>query len=160
MNENIKAYLVNGYNKLAYTHNYVFGYVECGMVYGAIVKNAASLLDNITTLDRASSKNGGTYSLKYKPNKAMLALIKSKATAIVPIMTEVMLEKMKAESNHNRGQIFEDEVAKVLKAERPKCLNAKFTECGDIIIDFTHYQVKYLKATFTDELTLRRLGGR
>lgn len=160
MNENIKAYLINGYNKLAYTHSYIFGYIESGMIYGAIVDNGASLLQYITTLDRASSKNGGTYALKYKPNKAMLALIKSSASKIVPIMTEALLEKIKSESNHNRGQIFEDEVAKVLKADKPTRQNAKFTECGDVIVNNIHYQVKYLKATFTDERTLHRLGGR
>ena len=160
MNENIKAYLIGEYNRLAYTHHYVFGYIESGMVYGAVVENGADILPFITRIDRASSKNGGTLSLKYNPNKAMLAIIKARATKIVPIMTEDLLETLNAETKHNRGQIFEEKVAEIFKASRPEKMNAKFTDCGDIIVSGIHYQVKYLKATFTDERTIHKLGGR
>lgn len=160
MNENIKAYLIGEYNRLAYTHHYVFGYIESGMVYGAVIDNGTDILPFITRIDRASSKNGGTLSLKYNPNKAMLAIIKARATKIVPIMTEDLLETLNAETKHNRGQIFEEKVAEIFKASRPEKMNAKFTDCGDIIMNGVHYQVKYLKATFTDERTIHKFGGR
>jgi hypothetical protein len=159
MNDSIKAYLVSAYNRLAYTHNYVFGYCQRGMVYAAMVKDARELLPFVTVLDKASQKNGGTFSLKYKPNKAMVDIINSNAERIFPVMSENMLEELKATTNHNRGQIFEDAVAEMLKAEQPKQKNAKFTDSGDIILDGTHYQVKYNKATFTDERTIKNLGG-
>ena len=160
MNENIKAYLITEYNKLAYTHNYIFGYTENGMVYGAVLPNADSLLPYITNLDRASSKNGGTYSLKYKPTKAQMALVKAQASKILTVCSVERLEEIFRNTPHNRGQIFEALVAEMTKAEVPTAKNAKFTESGDLIINGTHWQVKYLKATFTDERTIKNLGGR
>lgn len=160
MNENIKEYLTSEYNRLAYTHNYIFGYTENGMVYGAMVDNAESLLAYITTLDRASSKNGGTYSLKYKPNKAQVAVLKAHAHKTLAVCSVEMLEELNRTNRQNRGQIFENLTAEMLKAEVPTAKNAKFTDCGDLIVNGTHYQVKYLKATFTDERTLKNLGGR
>lgn len=157
-NDSILHYLVNEYNKLAYTHNYVFGYLFNGMVYGAIVHNAESLIPYITTLDRASSKNGGTIQLKYKPNKIQLELIKVNADSILEICTEEYLEEIFKNSKHNRGQIFEKLVADRTNGRQVDKKNTKFTEAGDIIIGRTHYQVKYLKATFTDERTLKNLS--
>jgi len=157
--ENIMNYLIENYNTLAYTHDYVFGYVANGMVYGAIVENAKDLLPYITSLDRASKKNGGTYQLKYKPNKAQVAIIIEKATEIKPICTVDYLEKLNAECRQNRGQIFEILVADVLGGFQSTKKNAKFTDCGDILVGTKHYQVKYLKATFTDERTIKNLKG-
>ena len=155
--ENIKSYLIDNYNKLAYTHSYIFGYTENGMVYGAVVMNGSDLLPYITSVDRASSKNGGTYSLKYKPNKAQLALIKERSCKIFSLCSVDFLEEAFHSSKQNRGQIFEALTTLKFRAETPKAKNAKFTDCGDIIVKGHHFQVKYLKATFTDERTLQNL---
>ena len=40
MNENVLKYLIDEYNRLAYTHDYIFGFVMNEMVYGAKVENA------------------------------------------------------------------------------------------------------------------------
>lgn len=157
MNENILKYLIDGYNKLAYTHNYIFGYVAEGMVYGAKVKNANELLKYICTLDRASSKNGGTYQLKYKPNKAQVATIITSATEIREICSVNFLENEYKNRRQNRGQIFEELSAKVFDGYQVERKNAKFTDCGDMIVKNEHFQVKFLKATFTDERTLKNL---
>jgi hypothetical protein len=158
-NENIMNYLITAYNELAYTHNYIMGYVAEGMVYGARLENAESLLPYITNLDRASKKNGGTLQLKYKPNKNQIALIIEKATEIKAICTVDYLEKLNSECRQNRGQIFETLAAEVFNGKQVEKKNAKFTECGDIVIKERHYQVKYLKATFTDERTIKNFQG-
>ena len=160
MNENIKEYLTTEYARLAYTSNYVFGYTENGMVYGAMVENADEILPYVTCLDRASSKNGGTYSLKYKPTKAITAILRAHASKVFAVCSVEYLESLNKANRQNRGQIFEAMVAEILKAETPKAKNAKFTDCGDIIVNHRHYQVKYAKATFTDERTLKNLGAR
>lgn len=160
MNENIKEYLTREYTRLAFTPDYVFGYTENGMVYAAMVENADGILPYVTTLDRASSKNGGTYSLKYKPTKAITSILQAHASKVLTICSVEYLESLNATSRQNRGQIFESLVAENLKAETPKAKNAKFTDCGDIIVNGRHYQVKYAKATFTDERTLRNLAAR
>jgi hypothetical protein len=157
-NDLILHYLATEYNKLAYTHNYVYGYTFNGMVYGAVLHDASDLLPYITTLDRASSKNGGTIQLKYKPNKEQLELIKVNADEILEICSEELLENLYKNSKQNRGQIFESLVADKMNGRQSEKKNAKFTDCGDIVVGRTHYQVKYLKATFTDERTLKNLS--
>jgi hypothetical protein len=158
-NENILNYLIKSYNELAYTHNYIMGYVAEGMVYGARLENAENILTFITSLDRASKKNGGTLQLKYKPNKKQVAVVIENATEIKAICSVDYLEKLNKETRHNRGQIFETLSAKVFGGYQVEKKNAKFTECGDIIVNNRHYQVKYLKATFTDERTIKNLKG-
>lgn len=157
MNENILKYLINSYNKLAFTHDYIFGYEQNGMIYGAKVENAQELLKYICCLDRASSKNGGTFQLKYKPNKAQVSTIITSAKEIKEICSVNFLENEYKNGKHNRGQIFEELSAKVFDGKQVEKKNAKFTECGDITIKEKHFQVKFLKATFTDERTIKNL---
>lgn len=152
--ENTFNYLIENYNRLAYTHNYVFGFIENHIYYGAVVLECADLLYDICSMDIASSKNGGTKQLKYKPNKAKIALIKERAVAILPICSVEDMERMNAESRQNRGQIFEKLVADNMGGVQSESKTAKFTDCGDIVVKGVHYQVKNLKATFTDERTI------
>ena len=158
-NITVHAYLTTEYNRLAYTHNYIFGYALKGMVYAARVMDAREILPYIATLDRASSKNGGTYSIKYKPNMDKIAVIMSHAVEIRPICTVDYMEQMFANSKLNRGQIFEDMVIKAWNGKPVGGKNAKFTDCGDMVVDDVHYQVKFNKATFTDERTLHNLAA-
>lgn len=158
MNESIKAYLVEEYNARAYTHAYIFGHAVGGMVYAARVMDARQLMPYIVTLDKASSKNGGAFSIKYKPNAEKWALITASAAEIRPICSVDYLEKLNAESKQNRGQLFESLAAETFGMKQWEAKNAKFTDCGDMVAkDGTHYQVKYDKATFTDERTLKNL---
>lgn len=158
-NTAIKSFLTGEYNRLAYTHSYIFGYALKGMVYAARVMDAREILPYIASLDRASSKNGGTYSIKYKPNMDKIAVIMSKACEIRPICTVDYMEQMFANSKQNRGQIFEDMVIKAWNGKPVGGKNAKFTDCGDMVVDSIHYQVKFNKATFTDERTLHNLAA-
>lgn len=158
-NTAIRAHLTDEYNRLAYTHNYVFGYAIKGMVYAARVMDAHGILPYLTSLDRASSKNGGTYSIKYKPNMDKIAIIMSHACEIRPICTVDYMEQTFNNSKLNRGQIFEDMVIETWHGQPVGGKNAKFTECGDMVVDGIHYQIKYNKATFTDEKTLRNLAN-
>lgn len=159
-NTTITAYLTTEYNRLAYTHNYIFGYAIKGMVYAARVMDAREILPYIVSLDRASSKNGGTYSIKYKPNMDKIAVIMSHAAEIRPICSVDYMENLYANSKQNRGQIFEDMVIKAWEAKPVGGKNANFTKCGDMMTaDGIHYQVKFIKATFSDERTLHNLAA-
>lgn len=157
--ENIHHYLISNYNRLAYTHAYVLGYAVKGMVYAARIENGADLLPYITYVDRASSKNGGTYSLKYRPNRKQIAIINSVAAEVIEVCSVNELERLYANSKFNRGNIFEVLAANAFDGEQVEVKNAKFTESGDIIVKGTHYQVKYVAATFTDERTLHSLAA-
>jgi hypothetical protein len=157
-NITISAYLTSEYNRLAYTHSYIFGYALKGMVYAARVMDARDILPYIATLDRASSKNGGTYALKYKPNMDKIAIIMAHACEIRPICSVDYMEQTFANSKLNRGQIFENMVIDSWHGVTVGGKNAKFTDCGDMVVDGVHYQVKFNKATFTDEKTLHNLA--
>jgi hypothetical protein len=158
-NEVIKKYLVDGYNKVAATHNYIFGWVECGMVYGYRVMDAENLLAWITTTDRASKKNGGTVQLKFKPNRAQKLMINTEAVEVREVCTEDYLEDIRAHATgkeKNRGYIFERLACEVFGLEQNTQPNAKVTDCGDgRDADGVEYQIKYNTATFIDEKTLK-----
>lgn len=157
----IVAYLTSEYARLAYTPAYIFGYAVKGTIYAARVENADPILPYIVSLDRASSKNGGTYSIKYKPNAEKIAIINSSASEIRPICTVDYMETLKNETNQNRGQLFETMVAEAFHMQQNTAKNAKFTNAGDVIAENgTHYQVKFNKATFTDERTLHNLTSK
>ena len=153
------SYLTDAYNRLAYTHHYIFGYAIKGMVYAARVMDGNTILPYIASLDRASSKNGGTYSIKYKPNMEKIAIIMAHAVEIRPICTVDYMENLFANSKLNRGQIFENMVIDAWGGAPVGGKNAKFTDCGDMVVDGIHYQVKFNKATFTDERTLKNLAA-
>ena len=154
----VKKYLCDEYNRLAYTHNYIFGYAIKGMIYAARVLNAADLLPYIASLDRASSKNGGTFSIKFKPNAEKIAMIAAAAVEIKPVCSVEYMENLFANSKQNRGQIFETLSAEIFNGVQMDAKNAKFTDCGDIVVENVHYQVKFQKATFTDERTVKNLS--
>ena len=154
----ITAYLLSAYINLSFTHSYILGYAHKGVIYAARIMDARPILPYIVTLDRASSKNGGTYSLKYKPSAAKWDIITTAAVEIKAICTVAYMEQMNAESKQNRGQIFEALVADAFHMTLTTRKNAKFTDCGDMVAaDGIHYQVKFNKATFTDERTLKNL---
>lgn len=157
--EEIKNYLINEYNKLAFTHSYIFGYAYNGMVYAARVMDARNLLPFLTYVDRASSKNGRTHSLKYRPNNKQWIMLCAQAEEVKTICTVEYLENLKANSRKNRGQLFEELVAQAFGGELEIKTNLKFTKSGDMILNNVSYQVKYTKATFTDERTLMNLRG-
>lgn len=157
----IHAYLLNAYNELAYTHSYIFGYTMGGMVYAAKVMDARNILPFLTYTDCASSKNGGTVSVKYRQNTARIGIINSAACEIRPVCSVEYLENKKQSGSHNRGQIFEEMVAKVFKMTRNTSKNADFTSAGDVWdANGIHYQVKFNKASFTDERTIHNLLAR
>lgn len=157
--EGIKNYLINEYNKLAFTHSYIFGYACNGIVYAARVIDARNLLPFLTYVDRASSKNGRTHSLKYRPNSKQWIMICAQAEEVKAICTVDYLENLKANSRKNRGQLFEELVAQAFGGELEIKTNLKFTKSGDMILNNVSYQIKYTKATFTDERTLMNLRG-
>jgi hypothetical protein len=158
MKNAILAYLLNTYIDIAYTHSYIFGYSIKGMIYAARVMDARPILPYLAILDHASGKNGGTYSAKFRQNSERIGLITAAACEIRPICTVDYMEQMFHNSPKNRGDLFEDMVAEVFNMKQMDSRNAKFTDCGDVVAaDGIHYQVKFNKATFTDEKTLHNL---
>lgn len=142
--------MISAYNRLAYTHNYIFGYADNGKIKFVITDS--KILPKICILDKASRGQGN--SLRYKPNKAQKALLNMLNP--IEICEQAEFEIAYENSTYNRGEIFEKMVTEKFGQAWAKD-NKKFTEAGDIEVNGIAYQVKFDKATFTNEKTLASL---
>ena len=100
--ESIKVMLISRYEHIAYTHRYVFGFSYGGMIYAY---QSYGIGDN-AILDRASSKCGGGYSLRYKPTKKQKETLINAGIAR-PICSTDYFNEQVVNSKYNRGEIFE-----------------------------------------------------
>lgn len=152
-NEVVFNALINAYESLAFTNEYIFGYADRKNVYVSFT--SADVLPFICTLDKASRSGG--YSLRFKPNKAQKELLKMQKSYVLCSID--YFESLVKSSKYNRGEIFEK-----LITERYGQVWAKdkvpFTEDGDITIDGIPYQIKYQKATFCSESSIANLSKR
>ena len=138
--------MINRYNKLSFTHMYMLGFEFQGNIYMAIADS--NILPYVLKLDRAS--RGGGYALRFCPNKAQKVLLLPEAQLIC---SKKFFEETVKNSKYNKGEIFEKMITE-LNGQIWEKDNKKFTECGDIEINGTAYQIKFEKATFTNEKTL------
>ena len=142
--------LISDYDSLAYTHHYIFGFAADGVVYAATTLN--DVLPYVCTLDRASRGQG--YSLRFKPTKAQKNFLKT--CDLFPLCSADFFADEVKSSKYNAGEIFEKMVTEHFGQTWEKD-NVPFTEGGDIEIDGIAYQIKFEKATFTNEKTLKKL---
>lgn len=136
--------MTSAYNRTAYTHLYIFGYVVKGVVYYTYA--TAEVLNAVLKLDTAS--RGAGASLRYRPNAEQKALLF--ALNHTALCTKAELEAEAASSIYNRGEIFEKLVTEMFGQVWTKD-NVPYTEAGDVEVNGVAYQVKYEKATFLTE---------
>lgn len=151
-NLNLLNNLIERYNRLAYTHNYIFGITYKGNIYAIIA--TAEILPYILTLDKASSKNGGGYSLRFNPTNEQKVLLLSLGAEL--ICSKAFFEETVAASPYNRGEIFEKLCTENVGQAWTKD-NIPFTEAGDLTVNGTAYQIKFEKASFISEKTFMGL---
>lgn len=138
------------YNRLAYTHNYIYGFTFQDVVYA--VATGTDVMPFILKLDRASRGQG--YALRFCPtNKQKAFLLARGAKAIC---SKKFFEETVAASKYNRGEIFEKMITE-MGGEKWVKDTLKFNEGPDAVIDGVPYQIKFEKATFTNEKTLARM---
>jgi len=150
-NLNLFNDMINKYNRLSYTHRYVFGFSFKKNVY--FVEATAEILPFILTLDKASSKNGGGYSLRFNPTTEQKVFLLSKGAKI--LCSKEYFDTTTAESKYNKGEIFEKMITEKCGQVWVKD-NVPFTNGGDLTVDGIAYQLKFEKATFTNEKFLAR----
>lgn len=143
--------LINHYNELAYTHNYIFGFEYKGNIYYVNTDN--KYLEIILTLDKASRCAG--YALRFKPTNEIKQLMFTMFNPTLLCSKDYFNNECE-NSKYNKGEIFEKMITEIngLKWEKD---SKKFTECGDIEMNGKSYQIKFEKATFTNEKTLMNL---
>lgn len=152
--EVIKKMLQDYYNNTAFTDKYILVYTYGGVVYMTLTTR--EVVDRVTCLDKAS--RGAGYALRFKPNNAQkVMLLAEDATALC---SAELFNYMVTNSIYNRGEIAEKIVTEYFGQKWEKD-NIPYTEAGDIEVDGVAYQIKYEKATFTNEKTIdnmRRKG--
>ena len=142
--------MINRYNEKSYTHNYIYGFFFQNLVY--MVETTAESMPYILKLDKASRGQG--YSLRFCPTMAQKALLLSKGAKV--LCSKEFFEASVKESKYNKGEIFEKLVTESFGQVWEKD-NVPFTEDGDLTVNGIAYQIKFEKATFTNEKTLARL---
>ncbi len=146
----IKKMLQDGYHAESYTDNYIMVYRFKGTVYFTICDR--HLVDRVTCLDRAS--RGAGYALRFKPNTGdKMLLMTENAT---PLCSAKFFDELVATTKYNRGEIAEKLVTEYAGQTWVKD-NVPFTMAGDIEWNGIAYQIKYEKATFTNEKALANL---
>lgn len=143
--------LITGYEELAYTHNYIFGYEYKGNVYATTV--TADVLPYILKLDKAS--RGAGYALRFCPTTDQKLFLMAQNTTGV-ICSSEYFKTVVDNSIYNKGEIFEKMVTEKFGQVWEKD-NVPYTEAGDIEVNGVAYQIKFQKATFTNEKSLARM---
>jgi len=144
--------MIDRYNALAYTHEYIFGFAYKGVVYMAHVDNC--LLPQLLKLDKAS--RGAGMALRFCPTNDVKVYMLQYAE---PLCSTALFNDMVSESKYNKGEIFEKLVTEAYGQEWKKD-NVPFTEDGDLTVHGIAYQLKYEKATFTNEKSLMKMENR
>lgn len=141
--------LINGYNSLAFTHHYIFGFSYKGNIY--MTKADADMLPALLMLDKAS--RGAGYSIRFKPNNSIKVALLTNAELIC---STKFFEETVADSIYNKGEIFEKMVTERFGQVWEKD-HVPFTEDGDLTVNGVAYQIKFEKATFISEKGLMNM---
>lgn len=153
MNTIIYNELINRYNELAYTHNYIYGFSLNGNVYA--VEATSEIMPYIASLDVASRGMG--YSIRFKPNRAKKILLMAKSIKTTILCSVEYFNDMVKNSKYNKGEIFEKMVTERYGQEWVKD-NVPFNIGADLEVNGIGYQLKYEGATFATEKTLANMA--
>ena len=142
--------MIDRYNHMAYTHNYIWGFIYRKTVYMATT--TSEVMPYVCTLDRAS--RGAGYSLRFCPRNDQKLMLMPHA---VPLCSEAFFKSEVANSKYNNGEIFEKMVTEAYGQKWHKD-TVNFTVDGDLTVDGVAYQIKFQKATFCNEKSLASLA--
>lgn len=158
-NEIIKKMLQDGYNKVAYTDKYILGWTLKHVIYFTICDR--ELVDWVTCLDKAS--RGAGYALRFKPNTDQKYMLMANGAEVLcsekmfdEYLEETYINEKGKEVHYNRGEVFERLITEKAGQVWTKD-NVPFTMAGDIEWNGVAYQIKFEKATFTNEKSLMNL---
>jgi len=144
--------MIDRYNKVAYTHDYIFGFAENGNIYACITKS--DVMPYVLKLDRASRGQG--MSLRFKPTTAQKEFLKINSECFI-ICSEKYFNEMHASMKYNKGETFERICTEYFGQKWEKD-SLPFTEGPDLTANGIGYQAKYQAATFCNEKSLNHLG--
>lgn len=153
-----KQEIINAYHATAYNDNYIIGFELNKKIVACTLKMTAEMIDSVTVLSRASSKNGGGNCIRFRPNKEQKQLIMAASSQVAEIMEADSFESLYKETPKvTRGDLFEQLIANYYGGEMQTVRNLKYTDGGDVIISGDQYQCKFNRATWTTETTVLRV---
>lgn len=165
-NENMtkKLSILNTLDAIEYTHTYGFIIRDEGMVKLAIVEEAGQILPFVTVLEKSAKSKGIDWKVRMWNSKEAFQTIKAYARELVNLQTvegfESEYQNLKANGyKGNRGDLGEYKAAQALGGTQNESKTAKCTECGDIVVNGEHIQIKLWNATVTTEQTMINLNG-
>lgn len=141
--------LIDRYNAVAFTHEYIWGFEYKGNIYMAITDNTA--MPFVCTLDKAS--RGAGYALRFCPNAQQKLALMPNAELLC---SKKFFEETVSACKYNKGEVFEKMVTEHFGQVWEKD-NVPFTEDGDITVEGIAYQIKFQKATFCNEKSIANL---
>lgn len=155
-NETIKATILERLALVEYTKVYAFAIRDEKMVKAVIVDNANEILSLVTYCERNSSSHGAVWGVRMNNANETFATLKDYAREIIPMCSVKEFERVYAEKRAsgyrgNRGNLFEDMFAELTNGTQNANKSAKCTECGDVVVNGEHIQVKFWNATITTE---------
>lgn len=143
----MKKYMCDFYHKNSFVNLYIVGFRFSGKIYTVIV-TFPELIPAIKI--EQGSKNSG-YRLRFRPNLAWKMSMLNRAKIEC---SENFFESIRI--NRNYGDTYEKmivEQAGFIWARNTD----KFNEAPDVTINNVDYQIKFEKATFTDEKTINNI---
>ena len=145
--------LLARYNSIAFTHLYILGFIYNGNVYAVWT---VGLTFGIK-LDKASSKNGGGYSIRFNPTREEKEAMIASGQAVL-ICSEQYFNDLHSISKYNKGEDFERIIT-----ERAGQVWFKdtvpFWVGADLTTENGAYSIKFQKATICTESTLIKQGA-
>ena len=160
-NAEIKAYILKSLSEVEFTHTYGFIIRDAKMVKLAIVENADEIMEFITVCEKNAKSHGAEYGVRMWNSNTAFKIIKSYAREIITLESVAKFESdyQTAKKNGyygNRGNYGEDLAARVTGGIQNTSKNAKCTECGDMVLNGEHIQIKLWNATVTTESQVAR----
>ena len=161
-NIEMKRFILGRLAKVEYTNSYVFATRRNGMIEAIEVDHAEDILPFITYCEQQASSHGAPWGVRMWNSEAAFEIIRSYASRIWTLCSVKDFEESyqaaggKKKIPGYRGEWFERLFVKYVGGERPENRCAKCTECGDVILDGKHLQLKLWNATITTEPQVNR----
>ena len=149
MNTALFMNLIDRYNAVAHTHQYIWRFICNGNVYMAVTDS--TYMAHVCKLDKAS--RGAGYALRFCPNVQQKMTLMPKAELIC---SKKFFEETVSACKYNKGEVFEKMVTEHFGQVWEKD-NVPFTKGGDITVNGVAYQIKFEKATFCNEKSIASL---
>ena len=147
---------ITAYETLAYTNNYVYGFVHRHMVYFTF---ETGLDVDSCAFDTASTSNGGGQVLRFRPSaKTKKRWLENAEFLCTEVEWDAYLEANKHGKQKNRGIAFERILSERYGVTEWAPNNDTFDTAPDMVINGVGYQLKFERAQIIAMSTLARRG--